>query len=104
MTIVYILYYILAYIQHNRDVSLEIYVFLSAVASLRKLSLLHSKPESATASRDSCSAQSYKKIITLILPHIYIYIYIYVFILHTFVGLWAKVILFECFLSCGNWP
>jgi len=36
MTIIYILYYILAYIQHNRDVSLENYVFLSAVASLRK--------------------------------------------------------------------
>jgi len=58
MTYIYILYYILAYIQHNRDVSLENYVFLSAIASLRKSTLLHSKPESATASHDRYSAQS----------------------------------------------
>jgi len=36
VTVLYILYYILAYIQHNGAVSLENYVFLSAVASLRK--------------------------------------------------------------------
>jgi len=56
----YYMYFILhfSYIQHNRDVSLENYVFLSAIASLMKSTLLHSKPESATASRDSCSAQS----------------------------------------------
>jgi hypothetical protein len=55
--IIYILYYILAYVQHNRDVSLENYVVLSAIASLRKSILLHSKPESVTASHDSCIAQ-----------------------------------------------